>query len=108
MREGMSKLWDALQEVSEDTGSTLLEVMIAVMQEAIEREKCDKRESEQRFKYELHLQEQADDLSAAVLHNASGIYELGERQKETLEEQEKYEDGMTKLKREVVEMRAYM
>ena len=108
MKEGISKLWDAIQEVSEDTGSTLLEVMIALMQEAIEREKGDKRESEQREKHKAHLQEQADELSGAVLSNASSIYELGKRQQETSEEQEKYENGMTKLKREVVEMRAYM
>ena len=108
MSEGINRLWDAIQEVSEDTGSTLLEVMIALMQEAIEREKGDKRESEQRSRYESHIQEQADELSTAVLSNASGIYELGKRQHETSQEQEKYEYGMTKLKREVTELRAKM
>ena len=108
MSEGISRLWDAIQEVSEDTGSTLLEVMIELMQEAIEREKGDKLESGQRVEQGLHLQEQADELSTAVLSNASGIYELGKRQHETSQEQEKYEYGMTKLKREVTELRAKM
>ena len=57
MKEGISKLWDALQEVSEDTGSTLLEVLQDIIHEAIEREKGDKRESEQRSRYESHIQE---------------------------------------------------
>ena len=107
LHERDAQLWDALQEESAETGSTLLCLAEGMRHETADRESAASRIYE-RLSYRAdHLQEQVDELSGAVLDSASGIYDLQKWQNEE-EVTQKARDELRKLKREFTEVRAYM
>lgn len=106
LHESDAGLWDAVQEVSEQTGSTLLEVRFDLMQESSERQAEDaeirqdiSRSRERMQASHEHMQEQTDTLTGLTLKHELNIHEFGEKLKAEVQIRAEHDndllDGLT-------------